>query len=96
MTVTNIIPFPDIRRSPYFGGCPLCGGNDGYLNLGAAHWFICREHKTKWLIGENLFDSWMVQTVAQHISAERVLSTFREVQPYNLHGQTGQMKVPAE
>ena len=41
-----------------FGGCPHCGQDDGYLNVGREHWFFCREHKTKWRVGTNLFSSW--------------------------------------
>jgi hypothetical protein len=37
----------------YFGGCPQCGRNDGYVNAGKTHVFICREHKTSWTIGPN-------------------------------------------
>lgn len=81
MTPSNIIPFPDIRHALHCGGCPVCGKNDGYLNLGAQHWFICRTHKTKWCIGENLFDSWMTQTLSQHHVAEMLLRTFHEVTP---------------
>ena len=78
MTPTNIIPFPDIRHALH---CGVCGKNDGYLNLGAQHWFICRVHRTKWFIGENLFDSWMTQTIPQHTIAEQLLRTFHEVTP---------------
>ena len=46
----------------YFGGCPQCGRNDGYVNAGKSHVFICREHKTSWAIGSNLFSSWRDQT----------------------------------
>lgn len=81
MTPTNIIPFPDIRHALHCGGCPVCGKNDGYLNLRAEHWFICREHKNKWLLGKNLFDSWMTQTIAQHLAAQKLLSGYNEVQP---------------
>jgi len=42
----------------YFGGCPHCGGNDGYANVGRSHWFFCKAHKTSWCIGANLFSSW--------------------------------------
>lgn len=82
MVATNIVPFPDIRHAWHCGGCPVCGKNDGYLNVGAEHWFICIHHKTKWMIGENLFDSWMNQTVAQHLSAEQILRAYQEVSPY--------------
>jgi hypothetical protein len=57
------VAYPDepmkLQEEPdYFGGCPFCGSNDGYLNVGAAHWFICEEHKTKWCAGMNLFSGW--------------------------------------
>ena len=81
MVPTNVIPFPDIRYESFCGGCPVCGNNDGYINVGAEHWCICREHKIKWLVGENLFDSWMTQTLAQHLSAEKLLAIYQEAVP---------------
>lgn len=42
----------------YFGGCPYCGLNDGCLNLGRDHWYVCHTHRTKWWVGSNLFSSW--------------------------------------
>ena len=83
MTPTNVLPFPDIQHARYCGECPHCGKNDGYVNLGLEHWFICREHKTKWLGGANLFDGWMNQTVAQTQSAEALLREYREVSPFH-------------
>ena len=46
----------------YFGVCPTCGRHDGYINIGAGHWFYCAEHRTRWNVGANLFDSWKDQT----------------------------------
>jgi ssDNA-binding Zn-finger/Zn-ribbon topoisomerase 1 len=48
--------------SNYFGGCPECGGNDGYVNIGRGHWFVCKKHKTHWFIGSNLFSTWKDET----------------------------------
>jgi hypothetical protein len=45
----------------YFGGCPHCGGENGYFNLGTDQWFKCDEHKVKWLIG-SLFSSCRFET----------------------------------
>lgn len=59
----------------YFGGCPRCGKNDGYLNLRRAHIFICREHKTAWCAGENLFRSWRNETPETWERNRRVLQT---------------------
>ena len=45
-------------KHAYFGVCPVCGNEDGYLNIGRTHFFHCREHKIAWDIGANLFSSW--------------------------------------
>lgn len=42
----------------YFGACPTCGSTDGYLNIGRGHWFVCDEHRVRWLAGANLFSDW--------------------------------------
>ena len=38
-----------------FGGCPECGGNDGYVNAEAPHWGVCQAHKLRWYVGFDLF-----------------------------------------
>ena len=32
-----------------YGCCPVCGANDGYLDLGEEQWFYCSAHKKRWL-----------------------------------------------
>ncbi|MFT5132312.1 MAG: hypothetical protein ACI9SC_000777 [Gammaproteobacteria bacterium] len=81
MFPTNVLPFPDIQHTRHYGACPDCGKSDGFVNLGIEHWFICREHKNKWLAGTNLFDDWMNQTVAQSQSAEILLRSYLDVLP---------------
>jgi hypothetical protein len=67
----------------YFGGCPRCGRNDGYVNASKAHVFICREHKVCWTIGSNIFSSWKEQTEEEQrrIWNEIGLEDFTEVEP---------------
>lgn len=96
MLPTNVIPFPDIRHASHCGGCIVCGKNDGYINQGAEHWFICREHKTKWLVGENLFDNWMTQTVAQHLSAKKLLGGYQEISPVRLSEDERKLAFPLD
>jgi hypothetical protein len=48
-----------------FGVCPICHKTDGYLNVGNDYWFVCNEHKTKWVVGANLFSSCMDETPEQ-------------------------------
>ena len=42
-------PSPQSDGADFFGGCPECGHNDGYLNIGRCQWFLCHKHRTKWL-----------------------------------------------
>ena len=32
-----------------YGCCPVCGANDGYLDVGEEQWFYCSAHKKRWL-----------------------------------------------
>jgi hypothetical protein len=51
-----------ITVTNYFGGCPICGQTNGYLNAGKSHCFYCVEHKTSWCVGSNLLSSWKSET----------------------------------
>jgi hypothetical protein len=68
----------------YFGLCPICHKTDGYANAGRSHRFYCKEHKTSWLVGSNLFSSWRDQTEAEQrkIWDEIGLNDFADVEPY--------------
>jgi hypothetical protein len=68
----------------YFGLCPVCHETDGYANAGRSHRFYCREHKTSWCVGSNLFSSWRDQTEAEQraIWDEIGLDDFEDVEPY--------------
>jgi hypothetical protein len=70
---------PDPREIDYWGGCPVCWRHDSYLNEGRVHGFICRRHKTKWNVGENLFSTWIEDPSAS--TNWLLLSTYREVEP---------------
>lgn len=56
----------------YFGVCPECASHDGYRNAGKAHWFVCHEHRVRWLVGSNLFSSWKGETEADQRHAYEV------------------------
>lgn len=64
-----------------WGGCPLCGKHDGYLNIGRSHWFVCHEHRTKWCGGENLFSTWRRESPADWDENWRRIDDYREVEP---------------
>jgi hypothetical protein len=67
----------------YFGWCPHCPNNDGYINVGRSHWFLCHQHKTKWCAGANLFSSWREQTEEEQrrIYATYGVGQYQEVEP---------------
>ena len=51
-----------VDMTGYWGVCPECRRTDGYLNVGRGHWFYCREHRTLWYVGSNMFSSWRYQS----------------------------------
>ena len=42
----------------HFGVCPVCGTNNGYMDIGRGHWFLCRRHQLAHFAGSNLLSSW--------------------------------------
>jgi hypothetical protein len=69
----------------YFGLCPHCRNNDGYVNVGRGHWFVCDEHKVMWFIGSNLFSSWKDETEEEQerLFYARGLDDYSHIKPYH-------------
>lgn len=65
----------------YFGCCPRCGGCDGYLNVGRAHWFVCEGCQTTWLAGSNLFSGWLDESREVWDQNADKLASFEIVSP---------------
>lgn len=65
----------------YFGGCPYCLKNDGFLNVGRNHWFLCRTHKTKWCMGSNQFACWRQETTEVWEQNHEELAACEDVKP---------------
>ena len=84
----------------YFGGCPECGGNDGFVNVERTHWFVCDAHKTKWNVGSNLFSCWRRQDEEIWQQNFKMLEEYREVEALNTWvgsspGEIGPLVIPA-
>ena len=82
----NVIEFPNpanavVETTHYFGGCPICGTNDGQVDLARDHWFICERHKTKWHFGSNLFSARREQTEDDWRRNEYRLANYMTVEP---------------
>jgi len=67
-----------------WGLCPICHKTDGCVNVRRRHIYYCREHKTCWYVGSNLFSGWLEQTEEQQrrIWNEIGLEEFQDVKPY--------------
>jgi len=68
----------------YFGVCPKCHKNDGYINVGKSQWFYCKEHRACWCIGVNLFSSWKYETLEgqEEVYDALGMENYTEVVPY--------------
>ncbi len=78
------IELPDVEPASiedYFGGCPICGRNDGYLNIHRDHWFNCRNHQLRWCAGSNLFGTWRSENEGDWNENFTKIGSFREVFP---------------
>ena len=81
VTHCDCLPDLDPASADYLGDCPLCGSNDGYLNIDRHHWFICHAHHTTWLAGEDLFSSWRCETPAEWKSNGDTIRKYLVVEP---------------
>src|SRR6266542_5241057 len=68
----------------HFGTCPECHEYDGWLNAGSSHRFYCKEHRTSWLVGSNLFSDWRSETEEEqrHKWNELGMDNFQNVEPF--------------
>ena len=71
----------ELPEIDYFGGCPECTKNDGHLNIGRSHWYVCHKHKTTWCVGANLFSAWRHESEEQWKKNAQLLMGYREVEP---------------
>jgi hypothetical protein len=75
----------------YWGVCPVCHHNDGYINIGSAHWRLCEEHKLVWSRDASQFSRWRDETDEQLRATyeEFGFASFTEVQGvYGCEGST--------
>lgn len=63
----------------YWGACPECGENDGFLNIHKEHWFVCHRHKVKWLVGTNLLSSWCYEDEDDWLANEAKLAEYTDI-----------------
>jgi len=77
--VSNVVLIPIIDRD--IGGCPECGGNDGYINIEREHFGLCQKHKFRWWIGSNVFSGWREENERIWRENEKRLTDFRLCEP---------------
>ena len=68
----------------HFGSCPECKCGASVVemrNVRRDHWCFCPVHKTRWLVGSNLFSSWRDEDEETWEENKRLLSECRLVEP---------------
>jgi hypothetical protein len=65
---------PPLIVTDYFGGCPVCGKNDGHLNVGRNHYVYCAAHRKRSCYGSNLFSGWRHEDESVWERNRRILS----------------------
>lgn len=71
-----------LNTQPHFGDCPKCKSNDGHLNVGRDHWFVCKKHRVKWKVGHDIFPDWRNETLMNWRRNEKLLDLFMEIEPF--------------
>ena len=69
-------------RHPFWD-CPECPpdkGPDNIYNAGKAHRAACHTHRTSWLVGSNLFDSWRHETEDQQRARYHEIEGYRDLE----------------
>jgi hypothetical protein len=79
-----------LKHADHDGLCPVCHRIDGIANAGKSHRAYCKEHRTSWRVGVNLYSSWRDQTEEEQrrIWNEIGLNEFTDVEPY-FHTRAG-------
>lgn len=80
----SIIEFPMRLPRPDDSGlllCPMCGRNDGFMNVGQDHWAVCHEDHNKWYVGRNLFSTWLYESKEDWEQSDAFLARYNEVEP---------------
>ena len=67
----------------YFGVCPICKRNDGFLNLAREHWFACHQHKLRWCWGANLISCWRDETEEDWQRNWERIGSYVECKPFH-------------
>ena len=81
--MSNVVEFkPKPKADSYFGVCPHCHSNDGFLNIERDEWMICHRHQVKWQIGSNLFSDWQDETEEEWARNRYRLERYMTVEPH--------------
>lgn len=72
---------PADEDEAYWGLCPICLHNNGYLNLRREHWYVCHEHRFRWCIGANLFSTWKFESPEDWAENWEIIKDYAEIEP---------------
>ena len=69
-----------LKAPKFFGDCPKCRRNDGYVNIGRNHWFLCKKHRVKWFFGTDIFPTWRDENQEIWWKNAQLISGFLEIE----------------
>ena len=61
-----------------YGYCPVCGANNGYLDVSEEQSFYCSSHKKRWLFGFGSFSA-AHRATESGVSGQEFLADFEAV-----------------
>jgi len=73
----------------WFGVCPECLDNDGYLHLGPEAYAVCHEHEAKWPLGKILTAEWEKTSDRQFVAYQILLDTYKVIEPVSWYSPFG-------
>jgi len=73
-----------------FGFCE-CGRMPGTLNVGRTNYMYCKECRTFWGVGDNLFSSWRYEDKSVWRENGKLLDQARRIEPKRLFVSSGQL-----
>jgi hypothetical protein len=88
--VAELVSFPPKPHvEDYWGGCPVCGRNDGFMTVSwpsdegrhCEHWIVCHRHRVRWSIGGPLFSTSKTLSLERQQANYRRLVSYRQVEP---------------
>ena len=98
MTDNAIVRLPGASRTNFFGVCPTCRRQNGWIAGAEGDWFFCDTHRVRWTLMGDVLGGWRDMTAEERFANADQLSGYREVEPFDIrkHGTDEERAAYAE